>query len=384
MKDFIITSLQNWDSTFGGNAKDIAYELSKKYRVLYINSPVSRVGKSINLRTIQTNLWVLDCDINLLPVNRIPDGRIFDAVNRYNNSKIFKVINEYAAKLQFQNIIHFCDNDIYRSFFAREYLHATLYIYYRRDNLQPVSYWKRHVKRLESALIGKSDIVMCNSAELTEYVKCHSDSSHIYDIGQGVDLSTYRADIKYTPPEEYNKLVPPIIGYIGAISSIRLDVELLYQLASNCPQYTFLFVGKRDDVFTNHPLSALPNVYFTGLKPMSQMPAYTQIMDVCLNPQIVNEVTIGNYPRKVDEYLAMGKPVVATRTRTMELFKDYVYLCSSVIEYQTAIEEALSNDSPNLHEERIAFAHTHSWTHSVEKIYIAIKKYENTKPIQQR
>lgn len=382
MKDFIITSLQNWDSTFGGNAKDIAYELSKKHRVLYVNSSVSRAGKSINLRTIQANLWVLDCNINLLPVNRIPDGRIFDIVNRYNNSKIFKVVNENAAKLQFLNIIHFCDNDIYRSFFAREYLHATLYIYYRRDNLQPVSYWKRHVKRLEPALIGKSDIVMCNSAELAEYVKRHFDSSHIYNIGQGVDLSAYRADIKYTPPEEYKRLVPPIIGYMGAISSLRLDVELLYQLASNCPQYTFLFVGKRDDVFTNHPLSMLPNVYFTGLKPMSQMPAYTQIMDVCLNPQIVNEITIGNYPRKVDEYLAMGKPVVATRTRTMELFKDYVYLCSSAIEYQTAIEEALSNDSPNLHEERIAFAHTHSWTHCIKKIYIAIKKYENTKPIQ--
>ncbi|MFC7669776.1 glycosyltransferase [Hymenobacter humi] len=48
--------------------------------------------------------------------------------------------------------------------------------------------------------------------------------------------------------------------------------------------------------------------------------------DVCTNPQAVNEVTIGNYPLKIDEYLAMGKPVVATATRAMDMFADYVYL----------------------------------------------------------
>lgn len=41
--------------------------------------------------------------------------------------------------------------------------------------------------------------------------------------------------------------------------------------------------------------------------------------DVCMNPQLVNEITIGNYPRKVDEYLALGKPVIATKTLTMDL-----------------------------------------------------------------
>ena len=39
---------------------------------------------------------------------------------------------------------------------------------------------------------------------------------------------------------------------------------------------------------------------------------------------MVNAVTQGDYPLKIDEYLAMGKPVVATRT-PMALFADYAY-----------------------------------------------------------
>lgn len=384
MKDFVITSLQNWDSTFGGNAKDIAYELSKEHRVLYINILPGKQRKNAKLRIIKKNLWVLDCTLILLPINRLPDGYLFDIANRYNNLRIFQTVNNYTKKLQFQNIIHFCDNDVYRSFFAREYLHAELFIYYRRDNLHPVPYWKRHIDRLEPALINKSDIIVCNSAELAEYVKQHSSSSCIYDIGQGVDLSAYQAFANYNTPEEAKKLSHPIIGYMGALSSVRLDLNLLYKLASSLPQYTFLFVGKRDEIFSKHSLCTLPNVYFTGLKPMEEMPAYTHIMDVCLNPQLINDVTIGNYPRKVDEYLALGKPVVATRTRTMELFKDYVYLCSSSIEFQQAIEEALKNDSLDLQKKRIGFAHTHSWAHCINKLHKAIQEYENKKPVQSR
>jgi glycosyltransferase involved in cell wall biosynthesis len=71
----------------------------------------------------------------------------------------------------------------------------------------------------------------------------------------------------------------------------------------------------------------------------------------------------------VDEYLAMGKPVIATRTKTMELFKDHVYLCDTLDEYNEAIEKALNENSLKLEKERIAFARSHSWQNSVRSIY---------------
>jgi glycosyltransferase involved in cell wall biosynthesis len=99
--------------------------------------------------------------------------------------------------------------------------------------------------------------------------------------------------------------------------------------------------------------------------------------DVCINPQIVNEITMGNYPRKVDEYLAMGKPVVATRTGTMELFRDHVYLCSSPVEYLDAIDKALTDRDAEKVAARINFAHSHSWKKNVERIYTSINEVIN-------
>lgn len=383
MRDFVITSLQSWDSTFGGNAKDIACELSLQHRVLYVNPPIrDKMKRTSMLRNIKRNLWVLDCVFPLFPVNGIPDGILFDIFNKINNKWIFQEINKYAQELNFQQIIHFCDNDVYRSFYARSYLKAAIYIYYRRDNLHPISYWSRHINRLEPAIIKKSDLVMCNSAELAKYALPYKAHTLVHDIGQGVDLSAYRTDIIYDIPDDCKNLPHPFIGYMGALTTTRLDIELLYYLAQKRPDYTFLFIGKRDSVFMSHPLGMLPNVHFLGLKPMEQMPAYTNAMDVCLNPQVINEITIGNYPRKVDEYLAMGKPIVATHTHTMELFKDYVYLCSSPEEYLESLDKALTDDSLEIQSKRIAFAHTHSWAHSVEKIHKAIDDYENTKSIQ--
>ena len=97
-------------------------------------------------------------------------------------------------------------------------------------------------------------------------------------------------------------------------------------------------------------------------------------MDVCINPQLINDATIGNYPRKVDEYLAMGKPVVATKTLGMDVFKDYTYLCDTAQEYVNSIQDALKNDNADLKKKRVAFASSHTWENSVKKIYEAINQ----------
>ena len=58
----------------------------------------------------------------------------------------------------------------------------------------------------------------------------------------------------------------------------------------------------------------MDNVHFLGAKKTDELASYMEHFDVCINPQVVNDLTIGNYPRKIDEYLAMGKAVVATDT----------------------------------------------------------------------
>lgn len=43
-RDFIITGLQPWDIAIGSNAKDIAREIAKNNRVLYVNTPVDMLN----------------------------------------------------------------------------------------------------------------------------------------------------------------------------------------------------------------------------------------------------------------------------------------------------------------------------------------------------
>jgi glycosyltransferase involved in cell wall biosynthesis len=96
-------------------------------------------------------------------------------------------------------------------------------------------------------------------------------------------------------------------------------------------------------------------------------------MDVCINPQLKNELTEGNYPRKIDEYLYMGKPVVAAKTAFMEIFSEYALLYTDLTGFETQIEIGLkrTNDESDIQKRKI-FASSHSWPSCAEKIYDAI------------
>jgi glycosyltransferase involved in cell wall biosynthesis len=109
----------------------------------------------------------------------------------------------------------------------------------------------------------------------------------------------------------------------------------------------------------------LDNVHFLGFQKPETLPAFIHGFDICINPQLLNEMSIGNYPRKIDEYLAMGKPVVATKTEGMLMFADHVSLALDKHEFEQQIEQLLKNDSTELSEERIKFANSHSWENSI-------------------
>lgn len=390
-RDFIITGLQSWDIPIGSNAIDIAKEMAADNRVLYVNSPLDLMTiyrnkptpetlqrldvykkRKTPLRQISDSLWVLDFPFWIWSVNGLPDGSLFDFFNKLNNRKIFKYVSKIAAELKFKDPIHFIDNDIYRSFYSKGILKPVLSVYYRRDNLQAIDFWKKHAPRLEPALIAKSDLIVANSPQLAAFARQFNSQS--FDVGQGVDLSAYDLSLDFKEPAEFKTIPKPRIGYIGDITSLRLDADLIYEVAKSKPNYSFVMIGRVDKLFAAHAMNGLKNVYFLGSVAKNMVPSYMSALQVCLNPQLLNELTIGNYPRKVDEYLALGKPVIATKTDTMELFREHSYLCSSVADYQDAVEKALLEDSEEKAGQRIAFAQSHSWKNNVTEIFKYIQE----------
>lgn len=386
--DIIITGQQAWDVEIGSNCKNIALEFSKNHRVLYVNSPLDRIsllkngddpkivkrrkvvyGKADGLEKVQENLWVLYPDKMIESINWLPE-MLFDILNKRNNQLFSGSIARAVKRLGFSEYIHFNDNDMFRSFFLKDLLKPRLSVYYSRDYMLAVDYWRKHGARLEPHLIAKSDLCVANSTYLANY--CAKYNPRSFYVGQGCDLDIFMAAGQAPEPADIGAIARPRIGYVGALQSIRLDMELLEYIAQQRPDWNIVLVGPEDSEFLQSSLHKLPNVTFTGSRNISDLPAYINAFDVCVNPQLLNEVTIGNYPRKIDEYLAVGKPVVATATDAMSVFADHVYLGKGKEDYVRLIELALTENSQARTEARRSFASSHTWENSVGEIYKAI------------
>lgn len=151
-----------------------------------------------------------------------------------------------------------------------------------------------------------------------------------------------------------------VAGYFGWMVSHRLDVELLAALATARPDWAFVFVGPATaDV--RDPLRGAPNVRFVDTVPHRELPALVAGWDACLLPHRVNANTAGNDPLKLYEYLAAGKPVIATPVAGVERFPGLVTVARSAEEFAQALRALPDADATRAAARRAA-AQPHSWS----------------------
>ena len=378
-RDIVLFSFQPWNSDIAFNFKDMAYELARYNRVLFIDRALDRstmlkqwIGKSPAsqapeeyLGKVQDNFWVLHPKALLESGTWSPGYRLFDFFNRINNKRLASEIRDAMLQLEFSNVILINDNDFYRGLYMKELLPVRKYIYYIRDFLTIQPFFAKYGPRCEKELVEKVDLVVANSAYLAEYTRKWNPMS--FDIGQGCELADFLDD-SMGKPADLASIPGPVIGYCGAITALRLDENIIRVLSEAFPQYSVVLVGPDDGSFEHSPLRNMKNVFFLGGKTPKQIPAYMHHFDICMNPQLVNPLTIGNYPRKIDEYLAVGKPVLATRTEAMEMFRDYTFLCENADEYVAAVKHIAGSEATRSSVEkqrRREFALTHTWENSI-------------------
>jgi glycosyltransferase involved in cell wall biosynthesis len=393
-RDIIVIGLQPWDIEIGSNCKDITRQFARHNRVLYVNSPVDRMtiwkhridakvqqrldiirGKSDDLVQREENLWVFNPRTVLESISRLPWNGLFDRINRINNRRFARQIRSAAERLKFRDFILFNDGNMFRGFYLKELMNPDLYVYYSRDNFMAMDFWKVQGTRIEPALMGKADLVVANSSYLANAARKYNPNA--FDVGSGCDLTLYDKKKIFSAPADIASIPGPVIGYTGALITLRLDPDILRYIASRNPEWSIVLIGPEDDDFRSSDLHGMKNVHFLGTKKPEELPAYISCFDVAINPQKVNEVTIGNYPRKIDEYLALGKPVVATKTETMSVFSGYAFLASGKEEFAAMIAQALRENSSEKELEREKFARSHSWENSVAGMYRFINERLN-------
>lgn len=378
-------SFQSWDTAIGSNFKDMAIELAKQNRVLFINRALDRSSLYKNkndavtktrlasikngtgeLEQVAANIWVQNPGVIVESINAIPFAGMHDWLNKINGKRLSKEINKAINKLGFKDAILINDNDFIRGFYLKEMIQCREYIFYIRDYMLGVDFFKRHGARHEAGVMRKADMVVANSVYLADYAR--KSNPHSFYIGQGCDFTQFLQE-NLSMPEDLKPIKGPIIGYTGFVSAWRIDVEIIRQIAVNCPDCSVVLVGPIDWLFKKDALDHLGNVHFLGGKAPDTLANYIKYFDICINPQILNEVTRGNYPRKADEYLAMGKPLVATATEGMKMFEPYCFLCHTKEEYAEKIQYILSNqettNSDAIKQSRKEFALMHTWEDSI-------------------
>jgi teichuronic acid biosynthesis glycosyltransferase TuaH len=391
-QDIVVVGLQPWDISIGSNCKNIATELAKQNRVLYINPSLDRStffkgrhdekvqfrvdvmkGRKDGLVRITENLWCLYPKQMIESINWIQFKGIHDILNKRNNRKIANDIRGAMNRIGMRRITLFNDQNMVRCFYMREFLNPDVFIYYIRDNLSSIPYFQKHAMQMEEQLIRQADVVATNSEFLANYARTFNPNAKM--VGQGCDFSMYCEPVNIEVANDLKSIKGPVIGYTGFLTSVRLDIELLESLARRNPQWSLVLVGPEDDSFKKSELHRMPNVYFLGNKAPETLPSYIKGFDVAINPQALNEVTMGNYPRKIDEYLAVGKPVVATHTPFMDYFKEYTYLAKSLEDYEQKITKAIIENDAMKEKARRDFALTHTWEENVKMISELIEPF---------
>jgi len=140
------------------------------------------------------------------------------------------------------------------------------------------------------------------------------------DLFQPMDVKKAREKLCLNQGSNY-------VCFVGALYSWQ-GVEYLVRSAplvlQKCPETQFLIVGdgpmKRELVELVEQVGMSDKVIFTGMVPYREVPLYINASDVCTSPKA--GLKSGYSPLKLCEYMACGKPVVASRASGLEIVED--------------------------------------------------------------
>ena len=223
------------------------------------------------------------------------------------------------------------------------------------------------VRRQDADLCGKADAVIVCSGGLAELKRPMNRNVHL--VPNGVDADHYAGvlDAGGPVPAAASAWRRPVLGYTGTVHPDRVDVGLVAAVAAAWPGSVVLVGPDHLPAKDAARLDALPNVHRVAAVPYADVPTYMRAFDVCIVPHRVTPFTESLNPIKLWEYLAAGKPIVATPVAGFRDFTELVRLAGTAEEFLAAATEAVSEGGRGSGE-RQAVAARNSWVARVAAI----------------
>jgi uncharacterized SAM-binding protein YcdF (DUF218 family)/glycosyltransferase involved in cell wall biosynthesis len=234
-------------------------------------------------------------------------------------------------------------------------------VYYCIDDFASSSTAARRITRSEEQLFREVDLVFVTSEKLREKAARSSDNVTLFAFGVSYEKFEGVRESTRQPPADLAALPRPVVGYVGGIHQ-WMDMKMLTEVARRMPETTFALVGPLQiDVSA----ADAPNLHFLGKKSHDELPCYIKGFDVGIVPYVLSDYTANVYPTKLNEYLAMGIPVVATGLPEIRRFNaehgSRVAVADDPEQFVAALKAALRPSTIEERRARIDVARQNSW-----------------------
>ncbi len=231
---------------------------------------------------------------------------------------------------------------------------------------QPAARMQRTIRE-DARLCRQADTVIVCSEALLESKKPLNRNVHL--VPNGVDARHYDvASLARFKPPGAALWRGHVFGYTGTLHGDRVDVELVRRFASIIGHAgSVVLIGPDHLSEAERERLRWPNIFRVGAVPYARLPEYMQWFDVCIVPHKVTPFTESLNPIKLWEYLALGKPVVATRVAGFRDYPELVHLAEGAEEFAVRAIQALS-EPLHLAQERRAEASQHSWENRCDAV----------------
>lgn len=227
----------------------------------------------------------------------------------------------------------------------------------------------KKIKKTEDELLRKCDLIFVQGSILE--TKCKRLNNNVFVFPFGVKMEIFenmKSDSAETPPDMIN-IRKPIIGYIGGLHR-HIDFALLRFIAESHPEWTIVLVGPIQTETAE--VNKFSNVFFLGKKDFAELPKYINKFDICIIPYIRTEYTATVYPTKLNEYHALGKPVVSTDLPEVKSYNkendNLVSIAKTYEEFTNHISRALGDSGAPLAQRRILAAKKNSWITRIDEM----------------
>ncbi len=342
--------------------QDLAERLSALVPVLYVEPP-RRGAESRGIWSVNDRCYVLPS----LPAP--PGDRVSGRINWHVQHRLAQSIHAALAARQYDCGVLWIDRiqsvALVESFPGAQVIYDCVDEEWSFGRLCRRSY----LRRLEATLLDRADVVIASSRGLQR--RLSAGGRRVEFVPNGCDFAHFSRPAGPRPLD----LPPadrPLLGFVGSVTRRALDLSLLARVFSLLPDCRFAFVGSADAA-SAEAIARAPNATLVGAKPYTELPDYVASFDVCLIPYLVGGQIDYVYPKKLHEYLAAGKPVVAADMPELRAFAGVIEIGRTPEQFVAGIQECLRAQadpilSSRLSAERQAVAQENTWETRVAQI----------------